>query len=306
MKISVKENRELIIINNQNTQNENGVETIELTTPKRFENFIKKIVFVTDDAVVSRLFVDNLYTIEADILQYDYVEFYIWMTKDTEDWRSKTKPLGIYLNKKLTGEVTPAEKSEMERVIDVLDEKILEVEGLENEIQTKLDNGDFDGKDGVDGQDGISPTITETQTQNGYNITITDKNGTNTISLLNGQNGQDGKDGADGKDGKDGVNGKDGKDGATGATGNGISNITKTNTSGLIDTYTITYTNGNTTTYQVTNGANGQNRTKWAEWARWLYTNQRNRLLDTTRYGKYGIRYFRGHASRSILLGWNN
>ncbi len=36
--------------------------------------------------------------------------------------------------------------------------------------------------------------------------------------------------------------------------GNGISSIEKTSTSGLVDTYTITYTNGNTTTFDVSNG----------------------------------------------------
>lgn len=41
--------------------------------------------------------------------------------------------------------------------------------------------------------------------------------------------------------------------GQTGPTGNGISNISKTGTSGLVDTYTITYTDGNTTTFTVTN-----------------------------------------------------
>ena len=46
-----------------------------------------------------------------------------------------------------------------------------------------------------------------------------------------------------------------GDKGDTGATGNGISSITKTGTSGLVDTYTITYTNGNTTTFTVTNGS---------------------------------------------------
>ena len=40
-------------------------------------------------------------------------------------------------------------------------------------------------------------------------------------------------------------------------TGNGISSIEKTATNGLIDTYTITFTNGNTTTFTVTNGADG-------------------------------------------------
>ena len=36
--------------------------------------------------------------------------------------------------------------------------------------------------------------------------------------------------------------------------GKGISSIAKTSTSGLVDTYTITYSDGNTTTFQVTNG----------------------------------------------------
>ena len=40
---------------------------------------------------------------------------------------------------------------------------------------------------------------------------------------------------------------------------NGISSIEKTSTSGLVDTYTITYTNGNTTTFDVSNG-NGIDR----------------------------------------------
>ena len=42
-----------------------------------------------------------------------------------------------------------------------------------------------------------------------------------------------------------------------GSTGNGISSISKTSTEGLVDTYTITYTDGNTTTFEVTNGSKG-------------------------------------------------
>ena len=45
--------------------------------------------------------------------------------------------------------------------------------------------------------------------------------------------------------------------GNTGDTGNGIASVTKTGTSGLVDTYTITYTNGNTSTFTVTNGQDG-------------------------------------------------
>lgn len=51
--------------------------------------------------------------------------------------------------------------------------------------------------------------------------------------------------------------GNKGETGDTGETGNGIASITKTGTSGLVDTYTITYTDGTTTTFTVTNGRNG-------------------------------------------------
>lgn len=39
--------------------------------------------------------------------------------------------------------------------------------------------------------------------------------------------------------------------------GKGITSIAKTSTSGLVDTYTITFNDGNTTTFDVTNGQNG-------------------------------------------------
>jgi len=42
-----------------------------------------------------------------------------------------------------------------------------------------------------------------------------------------------------------------------GADGVGIANIEKTSTAGLVDTYTITLTNSNTYTFEVTNGAKG-------------------------------------------------
>ena len=46
-----------------------------------------------------------------------------------------------------------------------------------------------------------------------------------------------------------------GEDGAKGDDGNGIVSIVKTSTSGLVDTYTITYTDGDTDTFTVTNGS---------------------------------------------------
>ena len=43
------------------------------------------------------------------------------------------------------------------------------------------------------GQDGFSPVITERETEIGYDLTITDVEGSNTITLKNGTNGQNGK-----------------------------------------------------------------------------------------------------------------
>lgn len=45
--------------------------------------------------------------------------------------------------------------------------------------------------------------------------------------------------------------------GESGEDGNGIERIEKTSSSGLVDTYTIYYTDGTTTTYEVTNGEEG-------------------------------------------------
>lgn len=46
--------------------------------------------------------------------------------------------------------------------------------------------------------------------------------------------------------------------GTPGPAGVGIQKIEKTNTEGLVDTYTITYTDGSSTTYTVTNGKDGK------------------------------------------------
>lgn len=86
------------------------------------------------------------------------------------------------------------------------------------------------GDPGDPGQDGVSPTVTVASITGGHRITITDADGVKTVDVM---------DGADGNDGK------------------GIASIAKTGTSGLVDTYTITYTDGTTSTFSVTNGQKG-------------------------------------------------
>lgn len=90
---------------------------------------------------------------------------------------------------------------------------------------------------------GIS-TIQKTSTQglvDTYTISFTDGTST-TFTVTNGAPGEPGTPGTPGQNGSDGV---------------GITSIIKTGTSGLVDTYTITFTNGTTTTFNVTNGAAG-------------------------------------------------
>ena len=77
-----------------------------------------------------------------------------------------------------------------------------------------------------------------------YTITYTD-NTTSTFTVTNGADGSPGTPGAPGTNGTD---------------GNGIVSITKTGTAGLVDTYTITYTDGTTSTFDVTNGADGDGK----------------------------------------------
>ena len=71
---------------------------------------------------------------------------------------------------------------------------------------------------------------------------------------IQGVQGEKGEKGDQGVQGVQGEKGEKGDKGDTGATGNGIISISKTGTSKLVDTYTISFTSGATTTFQVTNG----------------------------------------------------
>ena len=74
---------------------------------------------------------------------------------------------------------------------------------------------------------------------------------------IQGERGERGEQGLQGAQGERGERGETGATGAKGDTGNGISSITKTGSSGLVDTYTITFTDGTSTTFNVTNGKDG-------------------------------------------------
>lgn len=91
---------------------------------------------------------------------------------------------------------------------------------------------------------------------------VTPEDGAN--YMLMAQRGSVGATGATGPQGNQGVQGEQGEageKGETGETGNGIASIERTSgtgAAGTTDTYTITMTDGSTTTFQVYNGADGQ------------------------------------------------
>ena len=105
-----------------------------------------------------------------------------------------------------------------------------------------------------DGQDGVSITNVSLNQQSHLICTLSDGTAIDAGLVHQGVDGKDGKDGVDGAPGQDG---KDGVDGQDGTDGRGIVSIEKTATVGLVDTYTITYTDGTTSTFTVTNGSGG-------------------------------------------------
>lgn len=147
MIVKAKKDRELILIRAQNTQNENKAETIEIDVPEEYESYNKKIVFITDDGAVWDIIQNNEYKITNAITKYKQVDFYIWLTKDEVDFRSKTKTLRFYDNVDASDEITPEEIHGVNTVVNLLEEEITRAENLINEVQRKLDNGEFNGKD---------------------------------------------------------------------------------------------------------------------------------------------------------------
>ncbi len=126
------------------------------------------------------------------------------------------------------------------------------------------------GEQGVPGQTGAAGLGIASVTgpvSNGlvdtYTITYTD-NTTSTFTVTNGANGQNGATGPQGPQGEQGPvgpqgpQGEQGVPGQTGAAGLGIASVTGPVSNGLVDTYTITYTDNTTSTFTVTNGTDGQ------------------------------------------------
>lgn len=118
------------------------------------------------------------------------------------------------------------------------------------EIDNLLSNIDTGG--GSTGNDGVGIQSVELVNYE-LIVTLTD----DTVINLGNVRGEKGLQGIQGLNGIDGINGTNGTNGLDGINGRGITSVVKTNTVDLIDTYTITYSDMTTSSFTVTNGADG-------------------------------------------------
>lgn len=154
MEINVFENRSMTIRGLEGTQNENNIQELEINVPEKYQDYNKKIVFITKDGIVWDFIEENTYTIRKNISKYRYVSFYIWLTKDDNDFRSETNILNFNSNKDASNEISEEEQGAVNKVINLLEEEITKVTELEarlmlliDDIQLKLEKGEFNGQD---------------------------------------------------------------------------------------------------------------------------------------------------------------
>ena len=227
MKVKVNANRRVYCFNTIGTKNENNATELYIEVPEKYKDFNKKIVFVTDGEVVWDMIENNTYKLTKAITKYKSVRFYIWLTKDNEDFRSEEKILIFNDNIDVDKELEQEEINGINKIlirVDNIEEKIdkLETKGYDDteirqliqelnsnkankediytkeEIEGKIMQGEFKGENGK--------SAYELAVSNGFEGTEEEW-----LQSLNGNDGKNGEDGRDGIDGKNGINGEDGK-----------------------------------------------------------------------------------------------
>ena len=145
MNIKVYTNRQAIPLDNDvfGTQNENKVTTLKIEVPEQYENWNKRIVFITEEGTFWDAILDNTYTIKNNITKCEEVEAYIWLTENAEneqesidDFRSKTFKLSFFANE-TADDLAPSEEQVdgFNTILTALNLQITKVEDLEKDLQ---------------------------------------------------------------------------------------------------------------------------------------------------------------------------
>ena len=132
------------------TQNENRVTTLNFEFPEGYENFNKKIVFITSDGNYWDIINDNTYIIKNNITKYKNISAFVWLTNVETQVDFRTKIFDIDFNKNINpDDYTPSEEqiSGFDTMMQELNEAIEEVKQLPSmkyEIVEELPTEDID------------------------------------------------------------------------------------------------------------------------------------------------------------------
>ena len=124
------------------SQNENRVTELNFTLPEEYsgEGFVPKIAFITEDGNFSDYIDNGKYILKNNITKYREVICFVWLTDSVNniDFRSQTFLLEFYYNEDPSDYIpSEQEKSQIELLMEELEEKIQEVTELEENVYTK-------------------------------------------------------------------------------------------------------------------------------------------------------------------------
>lgn len=145
MNITVNENRtvEKKYTDNEGSQNENRITELTFTLPAIYDDFTHKIVFITEDGnYTDYIENDDTYILKNNVTKYRKVKSYVWLTDsvNNKDFRSELFDLEFNYNEDPSDYIpTEEEKSQIELLMEELDEKIQEVTALEENVYTKTE-----------------------------------------------------------------------------------------------------------------------------------------------------------------------
>jgi len=214
-------------------------------------DYVKEAYFTFNGTTYKQIIVNNQCAIPSEVLakkgqvEVGVVAFLV----ENEEEIKRYNPSPAYFNtclgslKDNAENSEPITPSEMEQFEQALNDGLNEVANVDIDAEQTSTGGTVtitnrygeektvEIKDGEKGETGATPNIQIGTVVTGDHSEVT-RTGTNENPIFNFVL----------------------EKGDKGDTGNGIASVTKTATSGLVDTYTITYTNGTTTTFNVTNG----------------------------------------------------
>lgn len=142
MKVKVNENRKVYLLQEEEesvldkigTQNENNVTELHIEVPEKYQEFNMKIVFITDNGAIWDIVENNTYKLNKTITKYKSIKFYIWLTKEEEDFRSEEKQLTFNNNVGIGSKLEQEELSGINKVLQRVDD-------IEQKMNTLETNG---------------------------------------------------------------------------------------------------------------------------------------------------------------------